>query len=226
MKYDEELIGKRLKEARLDKGYTLKELGKIVDLNDATLSRYERGNVARIKLPVLESLASALNVDVLWLTGVSENRNIDKKTNFQNTSSYDFIPYSVAAGSMLEIPQGDCFDKIEIPDAFLGKHAGKKSILVTTVNGESMNKEIPNGSYIFVDRCFDDPETIKTGNIVLAKNCYGYTVKKLIKDNINNRILLKPNSTDESFADMVVSADNFEDFKIIGKLIGVFKNLD
>jgi repressor LexA len=225
MEYDEKLIGKRLKEARLDKGFTLKELGKIVGLNDATLSRYERGNVARIKLPMIEALSSALKVDVLWLMGVSQKRNAENKS-FENTSFYDFMPYSVAAGSTLEIPQGDCFNKIEIPDVFLGKHAGKKSILVTTVNGESMNKEIPNGSYIFVDRCYDDSESIKTGNIVLAKNCYGYTVKKFIKDNANDRFILKPNSTDESFADIVIDSDNFENFKIIGKLIGVYKNLD
>lgn len=38
------MIGIILKNVRIDKGYTQKELGKIMSLADTTISSYERGN--------------------------------------------------------------------------------------------------------------------------------------------------------------------------------------
>ena len=42
-------IGKKIKEARLEKGMTQEELGKIVGLQKSAIAKYETGRVVNIK---------------------------------------------------------------------------------------------------------------------------------------------------------------------------------
>ena len=59
-------VGKRLKQARLEKGLTLKELSKMIDLSDSQLCLIENGtNKLSEKRAVI--LGEALEVGVEWL---------------------------------------------------------------------------------------------------------------------------------------------------------------
>ena len=51
-------------------------------LSKATIHRYENGDIRNIKLPVVETIATILNVNPLWLIGKSENmERTDGKTH-------------------------------------------------------------------------------------------------------------------------------------------------
>lgn len=69
------IIGKRLKEIREERGYSLEEVSQMIELSKSTLSRYENGIVENMKLPILKSLAEIYNVNYLWLLGKSEDRD-------------------------------------------------------------------------------------------------------------------------------------------------------
>ncbi|WP_061317520.1 helix-turn-helix domain-containing protein [Clostridium botulinum] len=60
-------IGKRIKNRRKDLGFTLKEIGDKVGVASSTIQRYESGAITQYKLPVLESIAKAINVNPVWL---------------------------------------------------------------------------------------------------------------------------------------------------------------
>jgi transcriptional regulator with XRE-family HTH domain len=60
-------IGRRIKQRREELGMTQDELGKILSLNKSTIQRYETGKITKIKLPVLQSIANALDVSPDWL---------------------------------------------------------------------------------------------------------------------------------------------------------------
>lgn len=60
-------IGLRIKQCREEKGWSQAELGSVLGLNKSTIQRYETGKVARIKLPVLESIAYELDVNPEYL---------------------------------------------------------------------------------------------------------------------------------------------------------------
>lgn len=62
-------IGNRINSARNQRGMTLDEIAKAVGVTKSTIQRYEKGTIARIKLPVIESIARVLNVDPNWLIG-------------------------------------------------------------------------------------------------------------------------------------------------------------
>ena len=64
-----EKIGVRLKQARELRHITLDEAGKKADVHKSTILRWENGETEKIKLPVIEVLASFYNVNPVWLMG-------------------------------------------------------------------------------------------------------------------------------------------------------------
>lgn len=64
-----EKIGVRLKQARELRHITLEEAGKKADVHKSTILRWENGETEKIKLPVIEVLASFYNVNPVWLMG-------------------------------------------------------------------------------------------------------------------------------------------------------------
>ena len=55
-------IGKKIREARIAKGMTQEELGKIVGLQKSAIAKYENGRVVNIKRSTLQKLAIALDL--------------------------------------------------------------------------------------------------------------------------------------------------------------------
>ncbi|MDO4327513.1 MAG: helix-turn-helix transcriptional regulator [bacterium] len=84
-------IGKRIREIRRARGYTLEEIARNIGVAKSTIQRYENGLIANPKLPVLQAIAWSLNVDLRFLlckqpysiaddlkyfdTKIKENRN-------------------------------------------------------------------------------------------------------------------------------------------------------
>ena len=56
-------MGARIKEARIAKGMTQEELGKIVGVQKSAIAKYETGRVVNIKRSTLQKIASALNIN-------------------------------------------------------------------------------------------------------------------------------------------------------------------
>lgn len=55
-------IGKLIKEARISKGLTQEELGKLVGVQKSAIAKYENGRVVNIKRSTLQKLAEVLNL--------------------------------------------------------------------------------------------------------------------------------------------------------------------
>ena len=55
-------IGRLIKEARLAKGLTQEELGKLVGVQKSAIAKYENGRVVNIKRSTLHGLAKALDL--------------------------------------------------------------------------------------------------------------------------------------------------------------------
>lgn len=94
-------LGKKIKEERIEKGYTQEELGEKIDSTGAYIGQIERGerNASMSKIVLI---AEALNVSIDYLTGnyLLENKeNIDSKivdelkdaTNSQKEMVIDII---------------------------------------------------------------------------------------------------------------------------------------
>ena len=55
-------IGEKIREARIAKGLTQEELGKLVGLQKSAIAKYENGRVVNIKRSTLQKLANALDL--------------------------------------------------------------------------------------------------------------------------------------------------------------------
>lgn len=77
-----EEIGKRIQERRKALNISVVDIATYTGLSKATIHRYENGDIRNIKLPVVETIATILNVNPLWLIGKSENmERTDGKTH-------------------------------------------------------------------------------------------------------------------------------------------------
>ena len=77
-----EEIGKRIQERRKALNISVVDIAAYTGLSKATIHRYENGEIQNIKLPVVETIATMLDVNPLWLIGKSEiMARMDGKTN-------------------------------------------------------------------------------------------------------------------------------------------------
>lgn len=62
-------VAKRMKQRRIELGYSYEELGQLTGMSKSTLQRYENGGIANVPLDKLSDISSALNVNPEWLLG-------------------------------------------------------------------------------------------------------------------------------------------------------------
>lgn len=86
---DYKAIGRRIEARRKELGLTLVDLAMKVDLSASTIQRYEKGRFDRIKMPVIEAIASALCVNPDWLIG-----NTDDPIDYEDGDLLASIPLS------------------------------------------------------------------------------------------------------------------------------------
>jgi transcriptional regulator with XRE-family HTH domain len=66
-------IGNRIKQAREELGLTKKDVASAIRVADSTIKRYEDGEIDKIKMPVIESIANVLKVNPMWIIGKSDS---------------------------------------------------------------------------------------------------------------------------------------------------------
>lgn len=140
---------------------------------------------------------------------------------------YDFY---AAAGSFSELQTEKNFIDLETQEEY-----SNGDYFACKVIGESMNKRIPNGS-ICVFKKYTGGS--RNGKIVLIENRdlhdqdfnSAFTVKTYLSQKTHTEdgwqhteILLKPNSYDDNFKDLIITEENAEGMKIIGEFVCVLK---
>lgn len=81
-------IGERIKQRRLELGYTADALAKLLNKNRATIYRYENGYIENMPIDVLEPLAKALNTTPAYLMGWQEPHQGSTSTLSKQTEDY------------------------------------------------------------------------------------------------------------------------------------------
>jgi DUF2075 family protein/SOS-response transcriptional repressor LexA/predicted GIY-YIG superfamily endonuclease len=134
-----------------------------------------------------------------------------------------------AAGDFSELQNVEELDWIELPQDV----KASKELFACKVEGESMNKVIPNGSICLFKKYSGGS---RNGQIVLVQHYdiqesefgAGYTVKEYHSKKIttdegweHDNITLKPLSLDKSFENIVLEQDQLNDLKVIGIFVRV-----
>lgn len=194
-------IGNRIKGKRIEKGFTLKELGDRVGVASSTILRYENGEINTIKLPIIESIANVLGVDPAWIVLKSNTPEIyvPKKNEVKR------IPLlgTIAAGLPLLAEQN-------IEDYF-NLDSKIKADFALKVKGDSMlGAGIFPGDIVFIKKQ-NDLENGEIGAILIENEA---TLKKFYKE--GSTVVLQPEN--DKYKPMIFTNGNL---KILGKLVAV-----
>ena len=95
-------ISFRLKQSRESNNITLEEAGQKVGVHKSTVLRWENGETEKIKLPVLEALASLYNVNTMWLMGYDVPMKRDYKKDTPDLSELIINEYGKDSLMFLE----------------------------------------------------------------------------------------------------------------------------
>lgn len=163
------------------------------------------------RMGAIEKLADYFNVNK---SDILENKPIAVMLPAQQ---YPLWPFTTGAGVADYEFSSESLEKISIPDQFLGKYAGRKDIIIFEVNGESMNRIIPNHSYVAVD--YKNLDYIpQTGDVVVFRLLGdGLGIKRYI--DMYDEIMLKPESTDPVYTELRFKKSSADDLEILGKVV-------
>lgn len=155
-------------------------------------------------------------IDPRYISNISPlgSNNVGSGFNPIPSNSYYYYPHSISAGFPIMTDGVTQFEKIELPDVVMGKYAGERNILLMKINGESMNRVIPNGSLIGIKSI--DASDLCDGDIVVYSHQYEYSVKQFYRR--GHDIIFKPISEEPTYTDYVVKEDD-SDLIIHGKVV-------
>ncbi|MEC2497130.1 S24 family peptidase [Bacillus cereus] len=211
-------IVKNIKKFLKENDMTQSDLASQIGIARSTLSDYMNYR-AKPSSGVLEKMATVFGVTKSDIDTTYKNSKVEivdgelqlvqeKPTDNESKKEIPIIG-KIAAGVPLEAVQ-DIVDRIAPPY----KTHNIDELFGLVVNGESMNKIVPNGHYAVLKKQPD----VQNGEIAaVIVNGHYATLKKVYK--FTDLMILEPCSHDESFKDQQYSQDNCEDIKIIGKFL-------
>ncbi len=195
----------KIAEARVAKGWTQSELAKRIGTTQQQVARYESGE-NDVKASVMVRISKALDVTLSYLLGM-ENASIP------NNSTVDVPLYgSIAAGTPMEMVASESSQPVPVevqcryPSAFLLR-----------VQGESMNRVLPNGCYALIDP--EQTEPMDNRAYAVCVNGFDATVKRVRR--LQNGFELVPDSLDPTFKPTVYDygEPGTETVTVIGRVV-------
>lgn len=210
-------LGLRIAERRQQLGLTMDHVAQQVGVAKSTIQRYETGQIKRIKLPVIESIAAALKVNPDWLIGNTDDPI--PKTASQPESSYlpsNVVPLqpmkqiplvgSIACGTPI-LAEENISDYIDLPGHIRADFA-------LTCKGDSMiNAGIRDADIVYIRK----QETLDNGQIAAVLiDGEEATLKRFY--HVNGIVSL--NAENPSYSPMVFVGEEAAAIRILGLVVG------
>lgn len=174
-KYNKEL-GKRLKKSRFELDLTLKELGKMVNLHESTIKRYEDGEIKTLDIEKIKKFSKALKVSPVYLLGWED---VNEYNNSILVPVYGDIPAGVPLEAIEDI-QG-------YEDIPVNWFKGDRRFIALKVKGDSMYPKYLDGDIVIIQL---QPDCESGQDCACYINGYNATLKTVYKH--SDKIELRP----------------------------------
>ena len=207
-------FAERLRELRIERKMTMKDLADKLSLIEQAISMYER-NERRPNFEKLEEIADFFNIDMNYLLGKSiiknsyahEFREITIDKLIRKIPLYDFI--SCGEGGFVD---DNIIDYVSLPASMF---SARKEYFAQYAKGDSMiNANINNGDLVIFEK------TSSVTNGMIGCFCIDDNTATCKRLSISNgQIILLPENP--SYSPIIVSV---ESFKCIGKLASVIND--
>lgn len=217
---DAKQMGIRIKQVRLEKGLVQKDIADQVGVAISTIQRYENGAYDRPKLPVVQAIARALDVDPAWLVG-----KVDERRSYYD----DALPSNVTRIPPLRsIPLIGC---IACGTPILAAQNIEANIfLPETVNadyalrckGDSMTgADILDGDIVYIRQDAD----VINGQIYAVMIGEGEVTEATLKHVYQTPDTLTLTADNPAYPPMIYQGEQLARIRIIGKAVGFTRKI-
>lgn len=167
-------IGQRIETRRTALGLTLDDVALRVGVAKSTIQRYEKGRIEKLKMPVIDAIAAALDADPAWICGKTETVGRYRQSAAPQVVRIPVLGL-VPAGIPIEAIE-DIVDWEEIPAAMC---SGERQYFGLRVKGDSMYPEYLDGDTIIVRKS----PAFESGDVcVVYVNGFDATLKRVKVD--------------------------------------------
>lgn len=208
-------IRKIIKQKRLERGLTMKDIANKVGVSEATVSRWESGDIENMKRDKIVKLAEALGISPAVIMGWEMNTR-----SLEPVDVPEMVPIPILGCIHAGEPAtaAECIEDepAYIPSDWINKGEIYRGL---RVKGDSMTPKIQPGDVVI----FRVSNSAETGDIVVARvNGDDATLKKLIKS--DTAITLQPLNT--AYDPIVFTGDDSEPtLEIIGVVVRLIREL-
>lgn len=188
---------------------SIPKFAKEIGLSPQTVYSALRNGISGASANTVMPIVAALGIDPVWLV----KNQVVQVAGSRDAEFVDVPLYgSIAAGTPIEMMEVEDTQPVptrvheRYPDAFLLK-----------VEGESMNRILPNGCYALVDPC--ERVAVNGAPYAVCVNGYDATVKRVRR--LNNGFELAPDSNDPTYKPAVFDygEPNTQTVTVIGRVV-------
>ena len=196
----------RLKQLRKKKGLTLAALSELIGVSDATLQRYESGQIQNIKMPIVEKLAHILGCSEAYIMG-------------WGSESYDNIimpsPKTLPVLGDISCGKPIFCSSSEGEDFVISSDTGADFCLIA--RGDSMiDARIYDGDVVLIKEQSD----VENGEIAAVIIDDEATLKRVYKKGgVITLVAANP-----KYEPIVYTPEEFKNIRILGKAVGMQTN--
>lgn len=202
-------IGNRLRITRQRRNLTFAFVGEVLNKTEATIQRYESGNIRNLKIEVIEQLAILYGVTPAYLMGWENEGAIEA------VYTYKYVPNPSMDGLLNNADA--VTDSISLPDALMDEWARDKDVFILRILSNEVDKLIPPKSLIAVK--ITDVNHLDDDDIIVYCHDGELYINHFYNDKENNRYILKPNSTDPYLLEKLIKHTEINCLKLIGKVV-------
>lgn len=207
------MISNIMKQKRLERGLTLKQIADMIGVTEATVQRWESGNIKSLRQGRISQLAEILHTTPSVLLGWEESE--PSMPNFPEGTPVQITGFIPVYG---EIPAGvPAFEEERIIDYVSTSYAHPEDYFALRVHGTSMiGAGIPDGAYVTIHKqsCADE------GQIVACRvNGEEATLKRFRRQ--GDTVMLMPENPE--FTPILINAAEFNNGE--AQILGVVKEI-
>lgn len=199
---------KYLTDRRKELGLTMKQVAEAVGVSEATVSRWESGQIANMRRDRINNYAKILRVDPNFImTGEKKTDTITGVSNLIPLPKARNIPLigEIACGDPI-LAEQNIADHVPVPEHIHGAD------FALTCKGDSMiNARIFDGDIVYIHQ---QPE-VENGQIAAVLIGSEATLKRVYRH--ADKLVLNPENP--AYEPLVLSGAELEDVKIIGKAV-------
>lgn len=207
--FDCKQIGDRIKMIRLQRGLTLEDIGARIGVAKSTIQRYEKGEISKPKLPVIESIANALNVSPNWLIGNTDNMIQSIPRGFSPLPKMVKKPLigRIACGEPITAEE-NIEDYVDVPESCVC------DFCLHCVGDSMIDAHITDGDIVYIRANMP----IRNGQIYAVRIDDEATLKRVYYDEVNSTLTLVP--ANSAFTPHTYTGAELERIHIEGMAVG------